>query len=602
MKIESKKIFFLLRPEEYLLLIVLGVFKILELLGVTKVFFKTAFISAAWDLSQVFISIYVCVASYRGFQELRGRSTQLPSWVVACIVAFPITIGGLFAAAISPFRWNRDWLLYGYILAGSVLFVLMVSISILKAQRVRLRELLRPSLSFLSRVGTDLFEFARGWLPFIVLLTAYENSLYLVVRINPNLYDPVMFELDEYLFGGHPDIWFEKIISPKVTEIFAFFYDSLYLYPVIVGMTLFLQRRMKEFRRFLLAFVLAGYIGFIGYIFVPVIGPAFYYSGIYEIDLGTGMSVNRFEKKAPDERDEDSKMAFYLLSQKISGRDAYGGEIPRNCFPSLHTAWGVIVLIFSFMYLRKLFYIFFIPILLLIGATSYLRWHYAVDVLAGAFLAWFMAVVIPWFDNLWEYLRTGIRQRYQASQTKRMINALGVALLPAFVTFVAIYSLYSDSESQRSALVKQLGEKFVSHDKPNIPEEWLLNADFEGKFELLGIETDTREFLPGKLIELTLWWYCKEPSDGDWRVFTHLKDHQGRMLQNLDHHPIFGTYPLRLWAKGDVVRDIIFFKVPPSSFSIWVGIFSESDVMKRLSVVGNTTHLDNAIEVLRVER
>src|SRR5690606_15620171 len=106
-----------------------------------------------------------------------------------------------------------------------------------------------------TSMAKDVFGFARDWLPFIALLSTYENALRLVGRVRSALYDPEMFRLDEMIFGGHLDVWFQRITSARLTEVFAFFYNGLYLFPILVGMTLYLQWRHREFRAFLLSFV-----------------------------------------------------------------------------------------------------------------------------------------------------------------------------------------------------------------------------------------------------------------------------------------------------------------------------------------------------------
>ena len=55
--------------------------------------------------------------------------------------------------------------------------------------------------------------------------------------------------------------------------------------------------------------------------------------------------------------------------------------------PSGHTAIALIVLFLSYRYARLLFYLFCPIVGALILSTVYLRYHYAIDLFAGAALA-----------------------------------------------------------------------------------------------------------------------------------------------------------------------------------------------------------------------
>lgn len=599
-----------LRPEEYLVLLVLAVFATLHLTGITTLVLKTSFIRAGWDLASVFLVVFAGLAGWQQVRSGRGLDPVVPAWAIALAVSLPIVAVGLLAARVLPFRWQSGHLVYAWAAVAAWLGFCGWTFVRESARKPDATGAGRAALRFLSGVARSMLVFARSWAPFIVLLAAYENALMLVARMNSDLHDPAIFGLDETLFGGHLDVWFQGIISPKVTELFAFFYDSLYLYPIIIGMTLFFQHRMREFRSFMLAFVLAGYVGFVGYVTVPVIGPAFYYPGIYEVDLATGAGRDHLAETAADGGEPAEAMSFYLLAQRLSSAESFGGHIPRNCFPSLHTGWGVILLVFSFLYLRKLFFVFAIPLLWLIAATSYLRYHYVTDVVAGTLLALSMALLVPMFEEVWE--RRGRKGPVvpPAEPRRRRLKklAIGLAIPLAFYFFVLAWVYSYDSASQREVIAAQLGERFVGKEAPVLSADERVGAVFADSVELLGVQTSQATWKPGDLVELTFWWQCRKPLEGDWKVFVHVRGAGARTLSNLDHHPAFGAYPFRLWAAGDVVKDVVVMRVPAapvgSTLSVWTGLFSERDVMRRAEVVlapGTRRMQDQAVEAASVK-
>ena len=76
----------------------------------------------------------------------------------------------------------------------------------------------------------------------------------------------------------------------------------------------------------------------------------------------------------------------------------------RDVFPSGHTEMTLIVLYFAHKYKLKSRYILYVAGTLLIFATVYLRYHYVVDVLAGAlftlFTVWTAPKIARWWENL----------------------------------------------------------------------------------------------------------------------------------------------------------------------------------------------------------
>ncbi len=66
-----------------------------------------------------------------------------------------------------------------------------------------------------------------------------------------------------------------------------------------------------------------------------------------------------------------------------------------DCFPSGHTEMTILACWGSRLVSRKLFYLFLGYTPCIIFATVYLRYHYTIDVLAGAVLAFVLIAVAP---------------------------------------------------------------------------------------------------------------------------------------------------------------------------------------------------------------
>lgn len=62
-------------------------------------------------------------------------------------------------------------------------------------------------------------------------------------------------------------------------------------------------------------------------------------------------------------------------------------NMARDCFPSGHTLVAYLTVVLAYRYLRSRFLLFLVWSVLLAFSTVYLRYHYVVDILAGAGLA-----------------------------------------------------------------------------------------------------------------------------------------------------------------------------------------------------------------------
>jgi hypothetical protein len=89
------------------------------------------------------------------------------------------------------------------------------------------------------------------------------------------------------------------------------------------------------------------------------------------------------------------------------------------------------------------------------------------------------------------------------------------------------------------------------------------DAILEDKLQYLGVDVDTDVVTPGKAFTLTHYWKVLSPVGDDWKVFVHLETPDSKKNHlNADHVPIGGKYPLSLWKKGEIIRDIHRVSVP----------------------------------------
>jgi hypothetical protein len=129
-----------------------------------------------------------------------------------------------------------------------------------------------------------------------------------------------------------------------------------------------------------------------------------------------------------------------------------------------------------------------------------------------------------------------------------------------------------------------------------------INADLEGKLVYLGMDIDTDTITPGRAFTLTHYWKVNEPVGDDWKLFVHLEAPGTKANHlNADHIPIGGKYPVALWKKGEIIRDIHRASVPATwrapQVEVYTGIWKGG---QRLKVTSGPSDSENRILVARI--
>ena len=191
-------------------------------------------------------------------------------------------------------------------------------------------------------------------------------------------YDQLLMAIDRWLFRINASEWLGGFANPGLTEVLQIAYSLFYVFFVAIGLELYLKRDLSQFRYFRFTVVYGFFISYIGYFFLPAVGPRFTLHDFSKIDIelpGLYLTpalrwfVNIFESIP-----SGASNAIALANAQ------------RDVFPSGHTMMTVIAAILAFEYKLKIRYYVFCAGMLLILATVYLRYHYLIDLVAGAFL------------------------------------------------------------------------------------------------------------------------------------------------------------------------------------------------------------------------
>jgi len=199
----------------------------------------------------------------------------------------------------------------------------------------------------------------------VLIPITYKELGYLIPLIHPRDFDAALAGIDQRFLGVHPTVWLERLTWPPLTEVLQLTYSSYYFLPLVLGVVLWRQRSFEKFHFWVFIVVLGFYLSYLGYIAVPAIGPRFLAS-IVEAQTIPLTGVWLFEP-------------VRAMLDRAEG-------ITRDCFPSGHTELTLLVLVYARRFHRRVFW-WLLPLGTgVIISTVYLRYHYVIDVVAGALL------------------------------------------------------------------------------------------------------------------------------------------------------------------------------------------------------------------------
>jgi membrane-associated phospholipid phosphatase len=214
--------------------------------------------------------------------------------------------------------------------------------------------------------------------PVLCVLFIFDSLGSIVHYVNPKDIDPVLIKLDYMIFGGHPTVMLERIVTPVLTDLLQLAYTTYYFITVSFGVLLFIRHQRKELDKSVFMILLCFYLSYLGYILFPALGPRFY--------LKTAQTI---------------PLKGFLIADPIKNFLNWLEGIKRDAFPSGHTAVTVLVLYLSYRFEKRFFWVCLPVVIALILATVYCRYHYVVDVIAGLVLTLLTIFLGEWYYEWW---------------------------------------------------------------------------------------------------------------------------------------------------------------------------------------------------------
>lgn len=215
---------------------------------------------------------------------------------------------------------------------------------------------------------------ARDFLPVLIVPVLFDSMGDIIPWIWPRYFDDLLIMADLFLFGGrHPTVLLEQFIHPLLTIVLQIAYISYYPMAIVLGIVLFRKKNKTAFHEAIFGIILCFYLSYLGYLVVPAVGPRFTLAHLQTRDLAAGTLVTAIQDT--------------LNSLENTKTDA---------FPSGHTAIALMTLFYAWKFKERVLAALLVPAVTgLILSTVYLRYHYVIDVIAGAALTVLTALLAP---------------------------------------------------------------------------------------------------------------------------------------------------------------------------------------------------------------
>jgi len=179
--------------------------------------------------------------------------------------------------------------------------------------------------------------------------------------------DTLLLGWDRALLGETPAVAWQKYLGPWTAD-FAMAGYLFFFYYIVAGPGVYCVKDLRKFRKCIVGLFTMYGLAFMSYTVMPAGGPWRWMT--FDAPLHGPLLLD------------------WVLKPVNDGSNAV------DVFPSVHLAASLYLLMFDWQNGRRRFWIYLLPCLVLWWSTMFLRFHYFVDLIAGAIMAlagWWIA-------------------------------------------------------------------------------------------------------------------------------------------------------------------------------------------------------------------
>jgi len=225
----------------------------------------------------------------------------------------------------------------------------------------------------------------RNWYPLPFVASCYKEMALFVPAVRSTNADRAQANLDYRFWGVNPTVWLERIHTPVLTEFLQAVYTLFVPAVLLVACLLWRRARYADFQFYAFVISMGFLLSYVGYLLVPARGPRFFLKDLQHFPL-------------------DGLWLFHGMQNMLDKLES----AHYDCFPSGHTELTILAAWGSRLVSQKLFRLYCAYLPCIIFATVYLRYHYTVDLLAGAATAGLLILAAPvFYTRLLEGVKIG---------------------------------------------------------------------------------------------------------------------------------------------------------------------------------------------------
>ncbi|MGA2145902.1 MAG: phosphatase PAP2 family protein [Bryobacteraceae bacterium] len=212
----------------------------------------------------------------------------------------------------------------------------------------------------------------RNWYPLPYVASCYKEMAILIPPVRHGDSDLWLANLDFRIWGANPTVWLERLQSPIFTEFLQLVYTLFVPAVLVVAYLIWRKGKFAEFQYYAFLIAAGFLVSYVGYLVVPARGPRFLLNSLQHIPL-------------------QGLWLFHAMQHTLDTMES----AHYDCFPSGHTELTILACWGSRILSKRIFLAYLIYTPSIIFATVYLRYHYTVDVMAGAVVAASLIVGAP---------------------------------------------------------------------------------------------------------------------------------------------------------------------------------------------------------------
>jgi hypothetical protein len=168
--------------------------------------------------------------------------------------------------------------------------------------------------------------------------------------------------------------------------------------------------------------------------------------------------------------------------------------------------------------------------------------------------------------------------QWPAGTTIRQLVDVPVAATASGAATISVTVRVGDGQPSVPPVdIAKIDVKASTHQFSAPHPQYPLSVEFAGVGTLVGYDLPDRDYRPGEIVPLTLYWHSKGSISTAYTVFVHLLDARSKVVGQRDEPPVHGSRPTTSWVSEEYVTDEhdvpVDSHLTPGTYQVEVGLY-----------------------------